>query len=397
MRVVLFTPSSFRTVNAGALRNVTLASALVLEGHTVRVAYADSTDCTIAVAWAGLVPEGVELVANGASRRGLSRALRILGGAVRGDLHRFEDADVVILYNPDPVAFRRAQKWTRHRSIGLVVDLSEWLSTADLPLGLAYGPWYQRFMRTLPSRVQYGLAISTPMRAHLASRGAMVALVPPVHFPVPEGVVGLPAVLGSSPPTDDRSGRASILVSGAGLTRKGKDLASIMWLVEAIRVDPKLGEVLEFHVAGHLDPTALAAVEQLRHHATVTVHGWLDYERSLALLRSVDWLLQWRDASNRRATYGFPSKVTEALVNGTPVLTNDFGDVPLWVRSGRDGLVVEKPDPNAVRDALCRATTMRLDRATIAAEAGSRLTPAACAQAVSEVIEAAREASLENP
>ena len=382
MRVAYLTPSSFRTVNAGALRNVTVAVALATGGHATTIVSADSSNDPLDPTWSELIPNLVTLDRVGPPRsRGLNQIRRVLGGpTTRGDAS-FADTDAVILYNPDPVTFSRAQTWAMDSGKPVFVDLTEWLTARDLPGGRfsPYTWWYRRFMRRLPSMVDAGLAISSSMEAHLLEGEARALVVPPLQFARLDRAALLSPI--------ERSDRLEILVSGSVFVRGGKDLKSLEILAHALESRPSLASVLSVHVAGRIDAVGAAAVERIRAAVPLTEHGWIDWPRSLELTASVDWLLQLRDPDDWRSRFGFPSKVTEALALGTPVMANAFSDIDRYIVDGLNGAVVQTLDPDELGHALEVASGTSFHRAAITRDALERFSTDAFASELTHFIE----------
>lgn len=360
MKIVSFTPCTFRTVNAGALRNATVAAALVAAGHQVTIVSADAADDLVEPSWSHVLSDAVDLVQAGPPRtRGINQLRRVIGGATGYDLRHYREADAVIAYNPDPLSFSRLARRTAFDRKKLYVDLTEWLTPTDLPGGWLspYSWWYSAFMRDLPSRATAGFAISTAMAEHLSARGARSILVPPLHDPR------------TFPPESEESARRTdrtrLLVSGSGFVRGGKDLSSLVALCAALEAAPALGRKLSVHVAGRIDATGDAAIKRLGGVTEVINHGWLDWRRSIEIVSSVDWLLQFREPAGRRARFGFPSKVTESLMLGTPVIANTFSDTALHIRDGVNGILVPALTTIEISRALTRALSVRPSRVDI--------------------------------
>lgn len=383
MKILSVTPCSFRTMNAGALRNATVAAALVAGGHQVVIVTTDAASDTLHADWSDLLPPSVHLVRGGPPRtRGVNQIRRVVGGATRLELSHYRDSDAVILYNPDPLTFSRLAKRTASDGKKLFVDLTEWLTLADLPGGRLspYSWWYSAFMRSIPRRATAGFAVSTSMAEHFSARGARSLVVPPLQDPG-KLITGLK---GPVQPAD----RTRILVSGSGFVRGGKDLSSLVALHAALEATPSLGPQLSVHVAGRTDAAGEAAIARLRSITEVIEHGWVDWRRSIELVSSSDWLVQFRDPSSWRARFGFPSKVTESLTIGTPVLANVFSDTPIHIRDGANGILVPELTATEISRALRRALSVRPSREDIADAARDAYSVDAFSSQLSRFIEA---------
>lgn len=365
-RIEYLTPSTFRTVNAGALRNAGVANALALAGHRVAIVTADATAEPIDESWTRILDPRVSIVPGGlrsARSNPMRKVRRLLEGPTTQGIGRSETPDRILVYNPGPVVLRRVRHYCRIHAVPFTVDATEWLSVRDLPGGWLspYSWWYVLHMRRLPRRISSALAISTAMREHLASAGARVLVVPPLHEPA----------IGPRPP---RRGRHRLLVSGSALRPGGKDALTLSVLAGALESAPELAALVTVDVAGRVSGASADFIARIGAMTTVAEHGWVSWPRSRELVRAADWLLLIRAPSERRLHFGFPSKVTESLVLGTPVIANSFSDIPATLTSGL-GVVVASASSGDVVSALRTALGESLDPDRVAAEGSVRYAP----------------------
>jgi glycosyltransferase involved in cell wall biosynthesis len=94
-------------------------------------------------------------------------------------------------------------------------------------------------------------------------------------------------------------------------------------------------------------------VEELRQRAAefgpdVVVHSWLDREQRDRLLAASDVLV----LPSRRE--GFPMSVLEGMAHGLPVIVTPVGGIPDVIQHGREGLLVEAGNHDALTAALAR-------------------------------------------
>lgn len=321
MRVLYFTPSSFRTVNAGALRNANLATALALRGHEVVIVSGDSPLDEQDPHWSRTLHSGVRLSGGGGERRVssvMAKVRRLVEGPTSERIDDSPPPNVVIAYNPGPLQFRRIEDFARRHRVPVLIDLSEWLASTDLP-GSRWSPyswWYEVFMRRLPRRIKWGIAISNPMADHLRSRGAEVLVVPPLSTVSPDQSVVR------------RTGeRIRVVVSGSGISASGKDVLAIEAFVHAISTAPDIHDQFELTVMGDLDASTAHLLDGISTFVPINRLGWVPWVKSVRALHEADYLAVLRDRSIRRHRLGYPSKVSEALSAGTKVVVNKCGDL----------------------------------------------------------------------
>lgn len=363
----------FANFNPGALRTANLVKALILGGHTVDVVTGDSEGSDLRhVAELFNLPACVRVVGGAApSQSGLRGRMprRIRPTAVEpGGLSLPE---IVIVFDPNPMTFRDVSRYCRLKKIPLVLDIDEWMGPSDFSLTswLTLFPLrYEAFMSRLPRMVSNAFAISKAMEAHMASSGADTLLVPPLH----DHDLSLAAVSNDT----STSHRKRVVVPGIRKASLGKDRISLDLVISALTAYPELQKIIEVEVVGGVeDPSVAERLTELEQSACVRNHGKLEWPQMLTLIKESDLLVALRDPTIRRLKYGFPSKVTEALVLGTPVLGNDYSDMRVVLSDSTFGKLIEELSTEEVAVALYEITKERRDRAQVSRLASEWFTP----------------------
>jgi glycosyltransferase involved in cell wall biosynthesis len=344
VKAVYVTPSSFRTINAGALRNLSIANSLALGGHEVVILNNDDPQQEIHEGWESLRAPNVVLQNIGLRRSGLiSRIRRQAFGPIATPSH-FSKADVVIAYNPGPFQYFRIRRLSKLTGVRLILDISEFLSIRDLP-GSWLSPYswlYELFMRLLPLFLRKegkSLAISRPMADWLTSKGATVLEVPPLSLAVPGA-------------REEASTTKRIVLGGSGLLKDGKDSDALSLLLELAETSPEVLDGFAFQILGHLDANISRRLASIGQKVKFIGGGWMEWGESIQLVGRADWLIQLRDPKRRRNRLGFPSKVTESLSLGTPVIVNKCGGIADYLVAGQNAIVVENLTTSSLADAL---------------------------------------------
>jgi glycosyltransferase involved in cell wall biosynthesis len=171
-----------------------------------------------------------------------------------------------------------------------------------------------------------------------------------------------------APPSDaiDReTARRALGVERFMLLGVGR-LVPVKGFVEASRAFAPRGD-LEWWIAG--DGPERSALERLARssRARIRLVGEVHGDQKETLFRAADALVvpSRRLASGR--TEGVPTVLAEAMVRGVPVVAARVGALAERVRHGRDGLVVDADDP----DALIRAVDRLREDAALRAALGA--------------------------
>ena len=71
----------------------------------------------------------------------------------------------------------------------------------------------------------------------------------------------------------------------------------------------------------------------------INVHGRIPQTKVENAVRSADFTIFTRPI-RRSSNAGFPTKVAESMAVGTPVITNDTGDISLYLKNGVNGFLL---------------------------------------------------------
>ena len=87
---------------------------------------------------------------------------------------------------------------------------------------------------------------------------------------------------------------------------------------------------------------------------SVVVHGRVPQNEIQKILMEADYLLFLRP-KRRSSDAGFPTKLGESFAVGTPVITNNTGDIGIYLKDGENGYLVKNMDYDSIRTVLYRA------------------------------------------
>lgn len=121
---------------------------------------------------------------------------------------------------------------------------------------------------------------------------------------------------------------------------------------------------LEFHLYG-IDVKQLknlGITEETIHilQDILFVHGRIPYSQVQEKISSADFTILLRP-NLRYANAGFPTKVGESMMCGTPVIANHTSDLNLYIRDGDTGIVVDDESAEACAEGYRKALRMSVE------------------------------------
>ena len=360
MLVAYVTPFGVRDGSASAQRIFGMARTFQQAGHQVVIGAGDHPGLRAA---ASGPDDASETHALGelppADWRAPQKALRVLswGGPTVRWLDRMQpQPDAIVVYGGSTPYMRRLIPWCRARAIPIVVDAVEWYESSHLPGG-ALGPFSLTnalAMRWYYPKARNVIAISRFLEHHYEERGCLVVRVPPTR-----DVGRTPVRL------DERQG--PLRLAYAGVPGR-KDLIDrvVQGVIEINRGHPV--PHVEFTIAG---PSADDVMSMPSLRATgfkalppwLTAYGRISPPEVNALLRGADFMPLLRPRE-RYSAAGFPTKVTESLAAGTPIICNLTGDLADYLVDGHEALLCSDSSSASFADALERAVALPVAQRT---------------------------------
>ena len=272
----------------------------------------------------------------------------------------------VVFYNYPAISQFRASRSLQKKAIPAVADLTEWYED---------GPWTS--VRTAIKN------LDTRLRMHWANRrmSALITTSPLLtRFYKKEGRpnMELPTLLSRAPGFADhqRSPRKDIpqlLFAGSGFdpatySERPEMLKDRLdWCIELLHRAHKKSVRFKFEIFGVTQDDFLAICPHLTRAISdlkddVTFHGRQPRDQVLATLWDADYAFFLRK-SMRSTDAGFPTKLSEALTHGIPVLTNPMENISPFVIPGENGDLIDLTGPDGgigtLIDALQRSPKKR--------------------------------------
>lgn len=350
MRIAYVGPFSFPASHANSLRVYGVARALALSGAEVLIGAADNE-----APGAEHLFEGISVYPLGEfPRADWPRWRRVLRGVDAGE----RTAQWIASLNPKPDAIlvygtpfgylRRLLPLARKMRVPLLLDVVEWYDPSHLPGG-KYGPVALAFeysMRRLATQADGAFVISRYLETYFNAKGMPTLRVPPLFSPAG-------ARSDQFLETD-----GCLHLCYVGTPGKKDKLGTVLQAVTAL--DNQNIEV-ELHLVGvdNAGLTSLMKTHDLRMppeggKIRITAHGRVNNVTARSIVGACDFTVLLRDQA-RYSLAGFPSKVAESLMLGTPVMANLSSNLDEILVDGRNSIVVSKPDVASLVSAINRA------------------------------------------
>lgn len=291
------------------------------------------------------------------------------GAATRNWILKMDPApDVILVYGTALGYLARLMALARLRRIPLIIDATEWYESSHLPGG-KWGPFAMAnnlSMRWLACKADGVIAISRYLENHFNGKGVATLRVPPLF------AIELNPAAGAIP---DKP--LALCYVGSPGQKDRQVIHNLIQLPRALGCDRKQ---LRIHIVGvdKMEVIALLGHQAMSdvEHESLVFHGRLTSSGAREVIANSHYSVLQR-GRERYAQAGYPSKVPESLLLGTPVmsnLTSNIGDVLV---DGRNACIL--PDvslDSLISKALTElSSSYRYDRNKIAAEASAKFSP----------------------
>lgn len=285
--------------------------------------------------------------------------------------------DAVIVY-PGLGQMNGVASVAAEQGIPVVADIADWYDWRHVPRS-SLPQWVlnEIAVRKAGPRAQGCIAVSEYLGRYFGTRGASTLVVAAAFEspPVAEVVA----------PTDSRCHVAYV-----GSVASKDRLAARHLIEYASQFDP-LGQHVKVHIVGGGVETLRSALPPgVMIPASVVVHGRVPRQEALDVLARCDFSVVQRDPLARYARAGFPSKVAESLLLGTPVISNLSSDLAGHLADGENAIVLAGAGLADMCEGLQRALDAGVtsSRTQIAAQARSRYLPSAIAPGLGDFLRA---------
>lgn len=278
----------------------------------------------------------------------LQRAFKYLARGKRtlAILKRLKAPDAIIMYNPDYRLVIRIKRFVRHSNIRLICDLTEWYASSELKLFDVLPYFYT--MEHLIKSIHNKICISSFFYKYYSnSNNVLIPATIDLSDNKWHNLVDL-----NIPPFD------GVTLIYAGTPARKDLLKSIVSCVSGISdrgVDIRL--LIVGSTKENYEKTFGPLASEVSH---IVFCGRQPQELIPSYYALADYMVLLRP-DNRKSNAGFPTKLTEALASGCPVIANATSDITKYVKDGYNGFIVENFDESALSKVLLKVISLGKD------------------------------------
>ena len=260
-------------------------------------------------------------------------------------------AEAVVLYNHPSISTKRILSFCHKKGIKVYADCTEWYDPKGFSFHTAIkkaDTWYR--MKHVNRRLDGIIAISSFLQNYYRNKGCETICVPPLIDlkdtkwralePVSEQSNKIKLVYVGSPGAGTKDKLGLILIALNDVKSKQPE---IDFSIDIIGIDAG-----QFQVVFKEDPSK---------YDFVTFHGRMPNIEALGFLKRADYTIFLRD-NNLICTAGFPTKFSESIACGTPVLTNITSDLGAYLLDGKNGFTLDISSLSDLGESICNALSV---------------------------------------
>ena len=263
------------------------------------------------------------------------------------DQHGKEYSHILIVDIPFK-AIKNTKCYAQKNSITLLHDSLEWYSESEFRFG-KMNPMYRhrdKLNRRIIDQEFDVIAISKYLENHFKEKGCKT--------------IRIPAILTQTEIITDEKPFTPIIITYAGLPEKKDKIVEILDSFSSL--SDSIKSRLELRIVGiSLNQLKkrfnLSDNRILRYKQGIQFYGRIPRQEVQELLRETHYTIFYRDASERYAKAGFPTKVAESTCYGVPVITNLSSDLSLYLVDCQNSIVISD-GVDGIREAFEKVCTI---------------------------------------
>ena len=245
--------------------------------------------------------------------------------------------------------FSMIRRLTLNKRIPYFIEQCEWQDISNYRFG-QLDPRYKRivYLRSKGYKQADGIiAISKLLELHYKKQGIRTIRIPTIL-----DVKSINPKLTMPVET-----KISIVYTG----NPGKSKEFLKPIIECLSMNPHIREKIDFHIYGPNKKTVIDNIGQdellERAGESVVIHGYVPQEKIKDIIADAHFQIFVRP-KRRSSDAGFPTKLGESMTVGTPVITNETGDICDYLRDGINGFLLHGNETQDVKFAMERIISL---------------------------------------
>ncbi|MFQ2914931.1 glycosyltransferase [Aeromonas caviae] len=233
----------------------------------------------------------------------------------------------IVLYSGYSPYLFRLLSFCKRNKIKLIFDCVEWYQPKSR-IEYIYNPYYWNIelaMRFLIPKCDGVICISEYLKNYYNKRGCSTVVIPPTLS------------IDTLPPSRNEFNCGKIKLVYTGNPGHKDSIAEIISVVSQLK------DKYELNIAGVVGDCL----------DNVKFHGLLEHEDAIKLVSQSHFSILFRPI-NKTSSAGFSTKVVESMSCGTPVITNNTGDLSKYIFDDVNGYIFDGDNPKSLKDNLER-------------------------------------------
>ena len=351
-KALIITSDRFPAGDAGATRQEALAKLLVMCGMSVDIIGMGEYTGENFLSF----QDGINYISYRGKQKGYfdrARDRLSYGKRVITYLNKNECYDVILVISVPYNLIQFLKKYKKKRNIILLHDSVEWYSPNNFKYGRC-SPAYiiKNLMNTkwIDSDFRV-IAISSYLEEHFRNRGCICRRIPFIYDVKQKEV-------------EKKAPSSKIRIIYAGMISRKDHLTNFLEAIQLLNPEEK--ERIEVQLYGFsiedlfkVSDVSKKLMKELE--GIVFINGRVSRDTVEKKLLSADFALLFRNAEERYAKAGFPTKVVESMSYCTPMFCNLSSDLRMYLRDGENCILADSENKDDILKGLKRIVALTED------------------------------------
>lgn len=346
-RIIYITPVIIPSFSAASKRIIANAKLLQLLNYEVTIYSGTDSKGIKEVDGVFIMPTGIGIDKNEGLKKLIAYRKSIELVLKRLDNQDSSTLKAIIIYSGYSFYLAPLIVWCKNNRIPLVFDAVEWY----VPAKKAYWfikPYYwntEIAMRYFIPKTKNVIAISTFLEKYYQLKKCNTVVIPPMYYAKASASV--------------QKEKSYVQLSYTGSPGIKDNLNEIIIAILELN-EMQLTKEIKFEIAGITEEQLLCQPFFLEKSITelpknIKAHGYISMNLAQEITFNSDFSILFRK-NNKTNTAGFPTKVVESLSLGTPVFLNYSSDLKLYLKDGKNAIVIDDFNMDSLKSALIRIT-----------------------------------------